>query len=94
MALLAAAAESLTIQDAAIQSGNGEDEDNPAEEGERSEEHKAGPLGPDSIALIFFSPFFGRFFGPFFGLFFGPFFEISYCNSTQSKELMHIFLAN
>jgi len=32
-ALLVAVAESLTIQDAAITSGNGEDEDNPAEEG-------------------------------------------------------------
>ena len=38
LALLAAVAESLTIQDAAIQSGNGEDEDNPAEEGERNAE--------------------------------------------------------
>ena len=33
LALLAAVAESLTIQDAAITSGNGEDEDNPADEG-------------------------------------------------------------
>lgn len=32
LALLAAVAESLTIQDAAITSGNGEDEDNPADE--------------------------------------------------------------
>merc|ERR1711884_294127 len=33
LAVLAAAAESLSIQDAAITSGNGEDEDNPADEG-------------------------------------------------------------
>ena len=33
LAVLAATAESLSIQDAAITSGNGEDEDNPADEG-------------------------------------------------------------
>ena len=41
LALLAAVAESLTIQDAAITSGNGEDEDNPADEGKRV---TCGPL--------------------------------------------------
>ena len=35
LAVLAAAAESLSIQDAAITSGNGEDEDNPADEGKQ-----------------------------------------------------------
>ena len=46
--------------------------------------------GPDSIALIFFSPFFR----PLFGSFFDPFFEIAYCYSTECKEFMHMFLAN
>ena len=39
-------------------------------------------LGPYSIALIFLGPFFG------------PFFEIAYFNFIQSKEFMHMLLAN
>ena len=57
-------------------------------------EERSAEQGPDSIALIFLCPFFGPFFGPSFGPFFGPFFEIAYCNSTQSKKFMHMFLAN
>ena len=51
-------------------------------------------LDPDSIALIFLSPFIGPLFGPFFSPFFGPFFETAYCNLTQSKKFMHMFLSN
>ena len=32
--------------------------------------------------------------GLFFGPFFGPFFETAYCNLTQSKKFMHMFLSN